>query len=129
RRPRRRAALDPHDAAFEQAADEFRARRARGLLEKPCLVGSHRRPELDLLQPPPVDERAVREHDRADHGTVKLGSTGSVTDVSRSIPSFSSLRCWIAIAFAFASRSGRAWYSEGQARKTLNASASWPASL
>src|SRR5439155_6708671 len=51
------------------------------------------------------------------HGSV--GSTGSVTSVSRSQPSFSSLMCWIATAFAFASRSGSAWYSDTQQRKTL----------
>ena len=36
------------------------------------------------------------------------GSTGSTTARSRSQPSFSSFKVWMATAFAFASRSGRA---------------------
>ena len=70
-----------------------------------------------------------RVHGAQPAGTVKLGSAGSGTPTSRSQPSFSSLRCWIATAFAFASRSGIAWYSETQQRYSLYASASWPASL
>src|SRR5438477_4952789 len=48
------------------------------------------------------------------YGFLKDGSTGSFTDWSRSQPSFSSLMCSIAIAFALASRSGRISYSETQ---------------
>ena len=48
-----------------------------------------------------------------------MGSVGSVTAVSRSQPSFSSLMVWMATALALASRSGIAWYSETQQRKTL----------
>ena len=47
---------------------------------------------------------------------LKDGSTGSVTAVSRSQPSFSSLRCSMATALLFASRLGRIWYSETQHR-------------
>jgi hypothetical protein len=47
------------------------------------------------------------------------GSGGSTTVVSLSQPSFSSLMDSIAIAVAFASRSGNAVYSETQHRKTL----------
>ena len=62
---------------------------------------------------------AVR-HPRSSHaGSVKVGSVGSVTSRSRSQPSFSSLRVWIATALALASRSGSAWNSETQQRKTL----------
>jgi len=50
------------------------------------------------------------------YGLLKDGSTGSFTDWSRSQPSFSSLMCSIAIAFALASRSGRISYSETQQR-------------
>jgi hypothetical protein len=50
------------------------------------------------------------------YGFLKDGSTGSFTDWSRSQPSFSSLMCSIAIAFALASRSGRISYSETQQR-------------
>ena len=52
--------------------------------------------------------------DRIDHDFFKEGSTGSFTDWSRSQPSFSSVMCSIAIAFALASRSGRISYSETQ---------------
>ena len=50
---------------------------------------------------------------------MSVGSVGSVTATSRCQPSFSSLMCWIATALAFASRSGRAWYSETQQRKIV----------
>lgn len=46
----------------------------------------------------------------------ELGSIGSGTEWSRSQPSFSSLRCSMAIALALASRSGSIWYSETQQR-------------
>lgn len=39
---------------------------------------------------------------------VKLGCVGSVTDVSRSHPSFSRMMCWMATALALASKSGMA---------------------
>ena len=64
-----------------------------------------------------TDNGRMSHHPTA--GTVKDGSVGSVTFSSRSQPSFSSLMCWIATAFAFASRSGIAWYSETQQRYTL----------
>src|SRR5690348_11798150 len=67
---------------------------------------------------PEVQYHSRRSHQRQAAGSVKLGSVGSVTDVSRSIPSFSSLMCWMATALAFASRSGNAWYSETQQRNT-----------
>ena len=63
-----------------------------------------------------VDGRETLGHHA---GSVKLGSLGSGTSRSRSQPSFSSLMCWIAIAFALASRSGTAWNSETQQRKIL----------
>ena len=55
----------------------------------------------------------------ADGATTAHGSTGSWKSVSRSQPSFSTFTCWIAIALAFASRSGIAWYSDTQQRKIL----------
>lgn len=45
-----------------------------------------------------------------------VGSCASVTPVSRSNPSCSSLMCSTAMAFALASRSGIAWYSDTQQR-------------
>ena len=48
-----------------------------------------------------------------------LGSARLDVSGSRSQPSFSSLSVWIAIAFALASRSGSAWYSQTQQRNSL----------
>ena len=65
--------------------------------------------------------RAARHLMRFTHQgvVVKLGSAGSGTLTSRSQPSFSSFRCWIATALALASRSGIAWNSETQQRYSL----------
>jgi hypothetical protein len=52
-------------------------------------------------------------------GSVNCGSCGSGTASSRIQPSFSSLMCWMATALAFASRSGKDWYSDTQQRNTL----------
>src|SRR5208283_1289918 len=68
---------------------------------------------------PKVKEIGIGEDPHQVVTLLRVGSAGSVTLVSRSQPSFSSLMCSIAIAFAFASRSGRAWYSETQHRKIL----------
>jgi hypothetical protein len=66
---------------------------------------------------PKVEQMVLR---KSLHGyvvtVVKVGSWGSVTLVSRSKPSCSILMCSIAMAFALASRSGIAWYSETQQR-------------
>src|SRR5207247_334153 len=49
----------------------------------------------------------------------KDGSCGSATEVSRSQPSFCKMSCSKATSVAFASRSGKATYSDGQQRCTL----------
>ena len=69
------------------------------------------------LLPHRQDGALVEE--RCGHAVNVRAPLGSGTSVSRSQPSFSSLMCWIATAFALASRSGSAWYSETQQRKTL----------
>ncbi len=51
-----------------------------------------------------ADSERIIHHPTA--GIVNEGSVGSVTFSSRSQPSFSNLICWIATAFALASRSG-----------------------
>jgi hypothetical protein len=53
---------------------------------------------------------------RIGYGFLNDGSTGSFIDRSRSQPSFCRVTCSIAIAFAFASRSGRISYSDTQQR-------------
>jgi hypothetical protein len=61
-----------------------------------------------------LEDKSDASADSIDHDFLKEGSTGSFTDWSRSQPSFSSVMCSIAIAFALASRSGRISYSETQ---------------
>src|SRR5262249_10057684 len=102
--------------------------RKAGELVGPLAAGGGREREraLDRVEAlgrlPKVERRPrrqIRHRDRGPYGASKRGSLGSGTAVSRSQPSFSSLMCWIATAFALASRSGKAWNSETHARNTL----------
>src|SRR5439155_1453234 len=67
----------------------------------------------------PHSEQLRRRQSGGEHHTVSPSNSVSasmVSDGSRFQPSFSTLMCSMATALALASRSGRAWYSETQAR-------------
>src|SRR5204863_8336535 len=76
--------------------------------------------EYSLMQRDPVRGFLARHCESLPspscQGHSVFGSCGSVTDVSRSHPSFSSLMCSMATAFELVSRSGKAWYSDTQQR-------------
>ena len=88
-----------------QGGREHRQRAAQVVLGRALFPGrqqqfpGQRAHRLAVLHGWPRDHACVE---------VKVGSVGSVTETSRSQPSFSSLMCWIATAFALASRSGSA---------------------
>lgn len=103
-------------------------------IREQCLFRTRQAPDARLRMPLPVPPQtmAKRDDDLGAHrtssgagsrkdrnqpsGWLKLGSDGSVTSRSRSQPSFSSFRDWMATALALASSSGNAWNSETQQR-------------
>ena len=102
------AAASPTDlqhAAPEQPGDALRPGDVVAV-EEPFLVSARRRAHSDRAIDAPVHDHPVRESRPRHQGATKLGSAGSGTSRSRSMPSFSSLMCWMATALALASRSG-----------------------